>query len=99
MEYFQGDTVRLKATFPDFDGQLFDPTNLRVRIFDARWQQIGQDIVADIARLEQGVFICPYTLPVGQTLVFYEWSGLDAAGRPVVCAATIEPIRARRSGA
>ena len=96
MEYFQGDTVRLKATFPDFDGQPFDPTDLRVRIFDRQWRQIGADITTDIVRLDVGVYIAPYTLPVGVDWIAYEWSGRDATGRPVVARRTLEPIRARQ---
>ena len=80
-----GSTVKLKATFMDFDGEVADPTDVVIRFYDAKEQQVGDNISA----VKVGVGQYEYDYEVQKdNKAFYEFSGI-LDGLPV---ATRKPI-------
>jgi hypothetical protein len=91
MKYYQGDTVWLRGTFYDRTGAPYDVTGITCRVYDWQGKQIGEAI-ADIAHVGVGCYETPYTLPMEHKLLYYEFSGKDAAGLTQLCRYPIEPI-------
>ena len=80
-----GSTVKLKATFKDFDGVVADPTNVVIRFYDSKKIKTGEDIPA----IKTGTGEYEYDYEVKQdNKAFYEFSGI-LDGLPV---ATRKPI-------
>lgn len=68
--YFTGNTVRLKATFKDFDGILIDPTIIKVIIYDYKYQKISEYVPI---KTGVGTYILNYTTPQEEQRIIYEW--------------------------
>jgi hypothetical protein len=71
----QGDTVRLKVHFKDFDNKPVDPSSVLLTIYDTNKNQIEQISIGDTNREDVGVFFYDYTPAVELTGFFYEFSG------------------------
>lgn len=80
--YMQGNTVRLRRTFVDFDGNAYDPTNATLKIFDAQRNLIETISVDTSHKVGTGVYQVDVTLPSGYDMVVYEFSGIDPRGNP-----------------
>jgi hypothetical protein len=72
----QGDTVRLKCHFKTFDGQLIDPTDVKLTIYDSNNQQIEQISLTDSDKENVGVFYYDYVLPDDKQEIIFEFRGL-----------------------
>jgi hypothetical protein len=83
-----GNTVRLKAEFRDFDGNLFSPNNVRLRLYDGRKQQIGEDI--PLTPIAEGRYEYDYVLSEGVLArVYYEFIG-ELEGKPILGRARLD---------
>ncbi|MEC1720608.1 hypothetical protein [Schinkia azotoformans] len=72
----QGDTVRLKVNFKDFNGQSVNPTNVKLTIYDTNKTQIEQFILDDTYKLDVGVFFYDY-VPANELNEFiFEFVGM-----------------------
>ena len=72
-----GDTIRLKATFYDWDGVLADPTAITVTFYDSSKTAIGTAVTLTLetAKISTGVYFYDYTVPSGYTKMYYEFNG------------------------
>lgn len=70
-----GDTVRLKCHFRTFDGQLIDPADVKLTIYDSNKQQIKQIALTDINK-ENDVYFYDYVLPDDKQEIIFEFRGL-----------------------
>ncbi|KJE27845.1 hypothetical protein LG52_77 [Geobacillus kaustophilus] len=70
-----GDTIRLKCHFKTFDGQLVDPADVKLTIYDAQKQQIEEISLTDTSK-ENGVYFYDYVLPDDKQEIIFEFRGL-----------------------
>lgn len=70
-----GDTVRFRCHFKTFDGQIIDPVNVKLTIYDANKQQIEQITLTDTNK-DNGVYFYDYVLPMNQSEIIFEFRGL-----------------------
>ncbi|MBY6278186.1 hypothetical protein [Symbiobacterium thermophilum] len=70
-----GDTVRLKCHFKTFDGQSVEPTDVKLTIYDTNKQQIEQ-VTLDDTNKEGVVYFVDYVLPMNQSEIIFEFSGV-----------------------
>lgn len=68
-----GNTVRLFAEFRTFEGNLADPTDITLIIYDTNtnYEYTGSQIV----RQSLGVYYKDFTIPSGRGWLKYTWSG------------------------
>ena len=93
MSYIQGDTVWLRAEFYSRAGQLYNPTNVKLKIFKDGKEQLGETIEGgSIVNVSTGIFEAAYTLPLGHNMLVYEFLGTDAEGKVQLSRAKIEPV-------
>ena len=71
-----GDTVRLKCHFRTFDGQLIDPGDVKLTIYDSQKQLIEKFILDDSHKENVGVYLYDYVLPTNQSEIIFEFSGV-----------------------
>lgn len=71
-----GDTVRFRCHFRTFDGQLIDPADVKLTIYDAIKQQIEQITLDDTNKENVGVYFYDYVLPMNQSEIIFEFSGV-----------------------
>ncbi len=83
-----GNTVRLQASFYDWGGNLADPADVTLRIYDHKKQQLGDDITTDISNPSAGVYQYEYTVP-DVPMFYYEFSG-TLEGKTVVYRKAVE---------
>ena len=69
-----GDTVRLSAVFKDWAGDLVNPDNVRVKIYDARQQEVTSAYLGEQNRSSLGHYFWFYT-PQIEGFFIYEFSG------------------------
>lgn len=92
-EYYQGDTVRLRATFTDWNRLRVDPTDIMLTVYSRTREPIGDPIaIGPEYRVAEGVYEYEYTLPVGHDMIFYEFRGLDSKGNPILSRTRIAPV-------
>jgi hypothetical protein len=81
--YQAGNTVRLHCTFTNFSGVPTDPSVIKVRVYDQKYNLIKDNILSSDNRDDVGVYFFDYTIPmdfVNQKIV-YEWYG-EIGGYP-----------------
>ncbi|MBE2927396.1 hypothetical protein [Anoxybacillus flavithermus] len=78
-----GDTVRLKCHFRTFEGQLVDPVNVKLTIYDANKQQIEQITLTDTNK-DNGVYFYDYVLPDDKQEIIFEFRGLYNNEKPIL---------------
>jgi len=83
-----GNTVRLKAEFRDFDGELVSPGNVVLRIYDGYKKQVGEDI--PVLPSDVGKYQYDYVIP-GDVIgpLYFEFVG-TIGGLPILGRATID---------
>lgn len=90
MSYVQGNTIRLRRVFTDFNGQPYDPTDITLKLFDVQRVQIGETIaVGATHKIAVGVYEVDVVLPEGYDLVTYKFVGTDPRGNPDLESRTI----------
>jgi len=68
-----GDTVRLKSEFKDYNGELVDPDDVKIIIYDSRYKKIEEFTPS---RSEKGRYCLDYTIPSGETnIMYFEFQG------------------------
>lgn len=82
MKYFIGNTLRLEATFNDWDNQtlLTDPTLIKLVIYDIRFTKLAEYVLSEQNRLSLGKYYYFYT-PSSVGTYYYEWYA-DIDGMP-----------------
>lgn len=81
-------TVRLKAEFRDFAGNLVSPDNVVLRIYDDRRNQIEEDIAVEPVSI--GQYQYDYVVPAdGLGALYYEFQG-TVDGRPILGRAVLQ---------
>lgn len=71
---FTSDTVRLKVKFRDFDGNVINPTEVKLVIYNKQ-EEVVQTITDGIVDLTQGNYQYDYTDTTGSDFIF-EFSGV-----------------------
>jgi len=75
MNYYKGDTVRLKATFYNFAGSLSDlPSSPTLKVYDDHEILLSTVLPASITHGTTGIYYYDYTIPQVGRLI-YEFSG------------------------
>jgi len=70
----EGDTVRLKAEFRDFDGNLISPDDVKLTLYDEKREVVAE---YDLVPLSEGVYRYDYIIPENEgSLMYYEFRGL-----------------------
>ena len=81
-----GDTVRLKAEFKDFNGELTDIENPKVVVYDSKRKVI---LDAEPERIEEGKYQYDYVIPDVIGPLYFEFVG-TIGGLPILGRATID---------
>ena len=80
-----GNTVRLKAEFRDFNGELTDIENPRVVVYDSKRKVI---LDAEPERIEEGKYQYDYVIPNVIGPLYFEFAGaiegLPILGRTII---------------
>ncbi|MFB7303554.1 hypothetical protein [Heyndrickxia sporothermodurans] len=85
----QGDTVRLKCHFKTFTGQLIDPTDVKLTIYNSKKEQIEQIPLDDTNRLDVGVYFYDY-VPASELNEFiFEFAG-SVQEKPILSRGKLE---------
>ena len=71
-----GDTVRFRCHFRTFDGQSVEPTDVKLTIYDSQKQLIEKFILDDSHKENVGIFYFDYVLPMNQSEIIFEFSGV-----------------------
>ncbi|KYD26215.1 hypothetical protein [Geobacillus sp. B4113_201601] len=71
-----GDTVRLKCHFKTFDGTAVEPKDVKLSIYDINKQLIEEFILDDSHKENVGIFCFDYVLPMNQSEIIFEFSGI-----------------------
>lgn len=71
----QGDTVRLKVYFKDFNSKAIDPQNVTLSIFKSNKELLEQFNLTESNKSEKGVYFYDYS-PTDLTEFVYEFKGL-----------------------
>jgi hypothetical protein len=77
MTFTTGDTVRLQATFKDFDGNLAAVTTPILKIYDSNERLITS--TAALVNPSTGVYYYDYTIPKVKATYIYEFSGTSGS--------------------
>lgn len=70
------DTVRLKVFFKTFGGTAIDPTNITLKIYDDKQQEIESINIDDTNKLDVGIYFYDYIIPSGKGDIYFEFAGL-----------------------
>ena len=94
-----GDTVRLRAEFKDFDEELFDPSDIKLKIYDRNQEDIDgpftynteDPVNSEIQKESTGVYTYEYTLPIKEAIypLYFEYSG-KIRNKPILRRGKIE---------
>lgn len=76
--YQYGNTVRLECTFHEFNGSLVDPDNVKITVYDSRYNKIFE---GNGIRIETGKYFFDYTTEEKEQKCYYEWYG-EIEGKP-----------------
>ena len=92
-----GDTIRIYVEFKDFNGNIFDPSDVELRIYDYFQRQVGPTIESgEVVKEEDGIYYHEYTIPTNDNLVFvfplfYEFRG-TIRGKTALRRGIIDPV-------
>ncbi len=81
-----GDTIRLKAEFKDFNGELTDIENPKVVVYDSKRKVI---LDAEPERIEEGKYQYDYVIPDVIGPLYFEFVG-TIGELPILGRATID---------
>lgn len=84
-----GNTVKLRAEFRDYEGVLYDPSSIELKIYNPSKTQLGNTIsITDNDKVSVGIYEYEYTIPIGTGNLTYEFKGVTG-GMPVIGRGTI----------
>lgn len=72
-----GDTIRLKASFYNWSGNLVDPEEITVSFYDSGKTIIGKEVTLNLitAKESAGVYHYDLTVPAGHNKIYFEFCG------------------------
>ena len=74
--YQRGDTIKLTCTFVNFSDAPVDPTEVKMIIYDANYNQVSETILDATHRTGTGTYFYNYIADVDKdTRIIYEWFG------------------------
>lgn len=75
--YFAGGSVRLKGTFVDYDDVRFDPTLVKVIMYDEDYVLLEEFTLTETNKITTGEYFYDYTIDSADTSkrFVYEWYG------------------------
>jgi hypothetical protein len=80
--YQIGNTIRLKCTFKDFDGQLRNPDMIKVKIYDQSFAVMSETTLGPTNNSDLGNWFYDYVIPMdARGKLYYEWYG-EMQGSP-----------------
>lgn len=85
----QGDTVRLKCHFKTFTGQLIDPTDVKLTIYNSKKEQIEQFMLDDSNKENVGVYFYDYTPASELNEFIFEFAG-SYNSKPILSRGRVE---------
>lgn len=77
-----GNTVRLKVSFYNFDGDPSDPTDVKLRIYDDKRKEIESFNLTQENQAGVGNFYYDYVVPRGKGELTFEFTG-TLEGTPI----------------
>jgi len=81
---YYGDTVRLIVNFVDFDGNMIDPTDIELKIYDSNEQLKETITIDDTCKQSTGVYQYDYPTPDDtQGDLIFEFRGMFS-GKPIL---------------
>lgn len=81
-QYNSGSTIRLKATFKDFDGVLVNPALVKVIFYDNKYNVESEHVLTDADRDNTGAYNYDFVTPkVVSKQAWYEWYA-EIDGKP-----------------
>lgn len=81
--YLTGSTVRLECTFKDFDGNPFDPTIVKINIYNYKHELKKEFILGDGNKTGLGHYVFDYQTSDKEERIIYEWYG-EKEGNKVI---------------
>jgi hypothetical protein len=70
--YQAGNTVRLECIFYDFNNQLIDPNNIKLKIYNNKYELINE---FNVNKKDLGKYYYDYTTLSEPDYFYYEWYG------------------------
>jgi hypothetical protein len=88
-----GDTIRLKASFYNWNGNLVDPEEITVSFFDSNKSRIGEEVPLNLtaAKESAGIYHYDYIVPSGHSRIYFEFKG-EIDGKPSVERGELRPV-------
>lgn len=87
-KYQKGNTIKLNATFKDWNNEDIDPTNLKLIIYDSNYTKIDEREVFPSHRMQTGQYYYDYVFDnIGY--FYYEWNA-TIDGTPSIIRNSIE---------
>lgn len=83
--YLCGNTIRIQATFKDFNKQLVDPQITKFIIYDCKYNKLNEYVLSNTNRLSQGIYYYDYitcSTENGKKII-YEFYG-EIGGKPSI---------------
>lgn len=76
--FLSGQTIHFRNDFYNFQDQLTDPSSIKLKIMDARYEPIHEFNLDASNRLETGKYSFYFTTPVSTKTLryYYEWNGI-----------------------
>lgn len=77
-EFLGGDTLKIIGRFRSFDEVLVDPTNIKIKIYNSRFELIDTVEGPSIIKESVGVYYTEYVLPdtTRDVDLIFEWYGI-----------------------
>jgi hypothetical protein len=63
--YLSGNTIRIQATFTDFDDTATDPDVIKLIIYDSKYTKLSEYTLTSANKVSTGVYYYDYTTPTG----------------------------------
>jgi len=82
--YLKGNTIRVQATFADFDGNATDPEVIKFITYDNKYTKLSEITLSSANKVDTGIYYYDYTIPnnVGKSY-YYEFYG-EIGGNPTL---------------
>lgn len=75
--YLVGDTVRLTANFKDWEGQLVDPSQVKIIIYDSRYNKLNEFEITTQGRADKGKYFFDYQFDKSGDFIYEFYATID----------------------
>ena len=90
--YHAGNTIRLKCIFEDFDGNRVNPSNVKIILYDNKYQKLQESFLSSGYRVGTGEYVYNYiTSSDSEQRIVYEWFG-EINGLPSLKRSTFRTV-------